>query len=110
MHVKLDRVPEFRQAMRKQQDAIVKTKGLPGSEWYQMVRGRVHPLYIWVIPMQSMAELEPPTGGNRPEMVVRAFGPEEAQKILTQLNSTVESYHGEIYRIRPDLSYTPPRQ
>ncbi len=110
VHVKLDRVPEYREAMRKQQEAIVKTQGLPGSEWYQMVRGRIHPLYIWVIPMKSLADLEPPTGGNRPEMVIRAFGPDEGHKILTQLNETVESYHSEIHLLRRDLSYIPGQQ
>jgi hypothetical protein len=94
--------------MRKQQEAIVKTKGLPGSEWYQMVRGALHPLYVWVIPMESMAELEPEAGANRPEMVIQAFGRQEGEAILTQLNNTVESYHGEIFLIRPELGYVSP--
>jgi len=109
VHVKLDGVPEFRQAMRKQQEAIAKTKGLPGSEWYQMVRGALHPLYMWVIPMKSMSELEPEPGANRPEMVIQAFGRQEGEAILTQLNKTVESYHSEIFLDRFELGYVPPK-
>jgi hypothetical protein len=107
VHVKLDRTTEFGQSVKKMQEALEKTNVTGSSLWYQMIRGAEHPLYLWVMPMKSLAELEPPKGQSVPALVLQYYGQKEGTSILEAMVNTVQVYNSEISRIRPDLSYVP---
>ncbi len=107
VHVKLPDTTEFTRAVKKMQEALEKTNVVGESLWYQMIRGAEHPLYLWLIPMKSLDELEPPPGKSVPELVLQYYGEKEGMPILEAMEKTVQVYNSEISRARPQLSYTP---
>ncbi len=106
VHVKLDRTVEFGQTVKKMQEALEKSDVAGSSLWYQMIRGAEHPLYLWIMPMKSLDELEPPKGKSVPELVLKHFGQKDGMAVLESMVNTVQVYSSEISRLRPDLSFS----
>jgi hypothetical protein len=106
--VKSGKGEEFRSAIDRSYEAIVKTKWPVPYGWYVLVNGGRAETYVLVIPHANWADFEDKPG-VKPfrEMLTEAFGPAEADSIIKRFDSSIEAEYSHISQYRPDLSYNP---
>jgi hypothetical protein len=99
---------DFRSALNRASEAIVKTKWPGRGYWYVLANGGAGGTYVLVIPHANWADFEDkPDMKPFDEMLKEAFGAEEANSINRRFDSSIESSSSEIIQFRDDLSYTP---
>jgi hypothetical protein len=74
--------------------------------WAQMVAGEEGGVYVLVSPRANWAAMEPPSPSFF-DVLVRVYGPTEAQSLMDRFSKLVKSSRSELLRQRPDLSYIP---
>lgn len=97
---------QFRHAIKKIHEAIGKTSWPTNYLWYELLDGGEHPAYALILPMKNWADMAPPEVAF-PAMLEKAFGREEADAIMKEIDRSIHTQRSEILRYRPDLSYTP---
>lgn len=107
-HVRAGKEADFRSAMARTGEAIQKTKWVNGYLWLTLVNGGPAGTYVLIQPHKSWADFEskPDTKPFR-QMLMDAFGADEADSINKRFDSSIESITSEIDKFRADLSYLP---
>lgn len=100
--------PEFRGILARITEAAQKTKWPPEFLWYYLASGGETGTYVLVLPHKSWADFadKPDTKPFR-GMLTEAYGPVEAESIISRINHCVKSEMSEIIEFRADLSYLP---
>ena len=97
---------DFSNAVKKINDAIVKSNWPAHYIWYVLVDGGESPHYVLLLFMNGWADLaEPDPPFN--SMLEKAMGRHDAEAILHTLNQNTKRISTETIRFRPDLSYIP---
>ena len=95
---------------RKLREAIEKTKAPIDASWFSLDEGGQSGTWIVVISHKTWASFDDPAVKSPPEIVREAFGPNEGQAIVQQVeNATGGFFTSEVVEFRPDLSYFPPK-
>lgn len=97
---------EFNYAIRKINDAVVKSNWGADYTWYELEDGGEGPHYALVISMKGWADLAGPTPSFE-EMLEKAVGRHDAEELTHSFGKTVKREWTETLRYRPDLSYNP---
>jgi hypothetical protein len=97
---------DFNDAIKKVNDAIVKTDWPVHYTWYALVDGGAGPHYVLVLEMKGWADLAEPNPSFR-GMLEKAVGKHDADVLIHSFNHTIEHEWTETIRYRPDLSYVP---
>jgi len=106
--VKPGKDSDFRSAIDRSYDAIVKTKWPVTYGWYALVNGGRSDTYVLVIAHPNWADFEDKPGMKSFEdMLKEAFGQAEADSIIKRFESSIEAEYSHISQYRPDLSYVP---
>jgi hypothetical protein len=106
-HVRYGKAEEFQAALGRIFDATQKTKWPVKFGWYELANGGLAGTFVLVLPHDNWADF-----GDNPnvkpfrEMLKDAFGQAEADAIVSEIDSSVESEMSSIIQFRPDLSYT----
>jgi hypothetical protein len=107
-HVRAGKEADFRSAMERTGEAIQKTKWVNGYLWLTLVNGGPAGTYVLIQPHKSWADFESkPDAKPFGQMLIDAFGPDEADSINKRFDSSIESITSEIDKFRADLSYLP---
>jgi hypothetical protein len=106
--VRSGRDTEFNSAVNRINEAIQKTKWPVSYLWLTLANGGRAGTYVLVIPHNNWADFEDkPDMKPFRQMLTDAFGAQEADSLIKQLDSSVESVTSEIDKFRADLSYLP---
>jgi len=105
-HLHMGKNDEFMHAIGKVHEAIGKTNWPAHYEWYVMVNGGEHPTYVLSLPRTKWADFKPPEKAFD-AMLEEAFGRQEAQSLLQELDKSIHCERSEIVSYRADLSYVP---
>jgi len=109
-HVPLGKTGIFVAAIGKLREAIEKTKAPIDASWFSLDEGGQSGTWIVVISHKTWASFDDPAVKSPPEIVREAFGPNEGQAIVQQVeNATGGFFTSEVVEFRPDLSYFPPK-
>jgi hypothetical protein len=109
-HVPLNKFRNFAAAASKFREAIEKTKTPMDTSWYSLEEGGESGTWILVIGHDTWASFDDPAVKSPPEILLNAFGPDEGQAILDEIESAVGGFFSsEVVEFRPDLSYFPTR-
>ena len=107
-HARQGKSMDFRAAITKTTEAIEKTKWPVHYYWYSLVNGGRTGTYVLVIPHPNWADFEDkPDMKPFLQMLIDAFGPEEAESINKRFDASIDSITTEIDKFRADLSYMP---
>ena len=99
---------DFRSAIARVTDAAQKTKWPQKYEWYELVSGGNVDTFVLAIPHDNWADFaDNPNVKPFRDMLKEAFGQAEADSIVNQIDSSVQSETSEIIQFRPELSYLP---
>jgi hypothetical protein len=95
----------------KAANAAIQKSHWPGkpSGWYSLVNGGGGPQLAHVIGHENWADFQPPEK-NFFEMLNDVYGKEGAAALGKKFFTGLRSWRSEIWRSRPDLSYTPASQ
>ena len=63
------------------------------------------PTYIIVLPMKTFGELDGWQGFGPAQVLTKAYGEKEAQKILQSMSQTVNTSSSSIIALRPELGH-----
>jgi hypothetical protein len=107
-HVRGGKETEFTAAVARANEAIQKTKWPTSYLWLALANGGAGGTYVLIIPHNSWADFESkPDMKPFRQMLLDAFGQEEADSITKRFDSSIESVTSEIDKFRADLSYLP---
>jgi len=107
-HVPLGKTRLFVAAIARLREAIEKTKTPIDASWFSLDEGGESGTWIVVISHETWASFDGPAVKSPPEIVRDAFGPNEGQAIVEQIeNATGGFFTSEVVEFRPDLSYFP---
>ncbi|MDR3746843.1 MAG: hypothetical protein P4M04_01575 [Acidobacteriota bacterium] len=107
-HLRYGKGSDFRSAINRVTDAAQKTKWPLKYEWYVLVSGGATGTYVLALPHDNWADFaDNPNVKPFRDMLKEAFGQAEADSIINQIDSSVQSETSEIIQFRPDLSYLP---
>jgi hypothetical protein len=107
-HVRAGKDTEFNSALSRANEAIQKTKWPTSYLWLALANGGAGGTYVLIIPHNSWADFESkPDMKPFRQMLLDAFGQEEADSITKRFDSSIESVTSEIDKFRADLSYLP---
>jgi hypothetical protein len=98
--------PEFNDAIKKINDAIVKANWGVYYTWYALQDGGEGPHYVLVLYMKGWADLAEPNPSFG-AMLEKAVGKHDAEALQHSFDSSVKREWTETLRYRPDLSYVP---
>ncbi len=70
----------------------------------QAIIGPAAPTYFAVIPLQSWGQIDGWQGFTIPEILIKAYGEEEATRLLQSVSAVTVSTQSMIIGIRPDLA------
>jgi hypothetical protein len=97
---------DFNDAIRKINDAIVKTDWPVHYSWYALQDGGEGPHYVLTVELKGWADLAEPNP-SFDAMLEKAVGKHDANSLTHALDSSVKREWTETIRFRPDLSYMP---
>lgn len=97
---------DFNDAIKKINDAIVKSDWPAHYTWYSLQDGGEGPHYVLVLEMSGWADLAEPTPSFG-AMLEKALGKHDADAITHSFDHTIQREWTETIRYRPDLSYVP---
>jgi hypothetical protein len=107
-HVRAGEESEFNGALARAHEAIQKTKWANGYLWLALVNGGGGGTYVLIRPHKSWADFEgKPDMKPFRQMLVDAFGNEEADSLNKRFDASVESVTTEIDKFRATPSYLP---
>ena len=107
-HVRAGEESESNGALARAHEAIQKTKWANGYLWLALVNGGGGGTYVLIRPHKSWADFEgKPDMKPFRQMLVDAFGNEEADSLNKRFDASVESVTTEIDKFRATLSYLP---
>lgn len=95
---------QFEEVVRKFREAVEQSNG--PQRWLASQSMSGNPIYTINVPFDTWAEFGPPPESGDP--LAKAFGEQEARRILGLLRDAEESSTTTIYVARPDLSRPPP--
>jgi hypothetical protein len=98
---------QYEDYVKKIAEAFDKTESLPSWSTFQVSSGGPGGSYIVVLPFNTWAERD--TWGTVPSILTKAFGEEEAAKILRAGSASMASYHMTVSSLQPELSTHPDR-
>jgi hypothetical protein len=92
----------------KEVNAAIKKSNWPAkpSLWYQLLNGGEGPTLVMVIARAKWADFQPPEK-EFGQMLGESYGKMGAENLLRKFYGSVRSYHSQIIKFRPDLSYMP---
>ena len=109
-HVPLGKTGPFVSAIARFREAIEKTKTPIDASWFSLDEGGESGTWIVVVFRQTWASFDDPAVKSPPRIVREAFGPNEGQAIVEQIeNATGGFFTSEVVEFRSDLSYFPTR-
>jgi hypothetical protein len=97
---------DFNDAIKKINDAIVKSNWPVHYTWYGLQDGGEGPHYVLLFPMKGWADLAAPTPSFM-DMLEKAVGRHDAEALTHALNKCIRREWTAIIKYRPDLSYEP---
>lgn len=107
-HVPLGKNRIFVAAVGRFREALEKTKTPMDASWYALEEGGESGTWILVISHDTWASFDDPAVKSPPEIVRDAFGPNEGQAVLDQIEDSIGGFFtSEVVEFRPDLSYFP---
>ena len=107
-HVPLSKNRLFVAAAARFREALEKTKTPMDASWFALDEGGESGTWILVISHNTWASFDDPAVKSPPEIVLDAFGPNEGQAVLEQIESAFGGFFtSEVVGFRPDLSYFP---
>jgi hypothetical protein len=107
-HVRPGKAGDFRSALERANEAMVKTKWGVKALWYSLVSGGSTGTFVLVLPHATWADFEDkPDTKPFSEMLKDAFGASEAESLTNRFDSAIDAETSEIIEFRPDLSYLP---
>jgi hypothetical protein len=105
-HLYSNEIDLFTEVIKKLYEAAMKIDFPTSYYWYKLVNGGEHPTYVLEIPVEGWGDVRPPE--EIFEMVFeKALGKGEGAAMLRSLRKSVQQEISEVFRYRPDLSYTP---
>ncbi|MBZ5544807.1 MAG: hypothetical protein LAO07_14185 [Acidobacteriia bacterium] len=92
----------------KEVNAAIKKSNWPAkpSAWYQLLNGGEGPTLEMVVAREKWADFQPPEK-EFGQMLGESYGKMGAENLLQKFYGNVRSFHSEIIKFRPDLSYIP---
>ena len=107
-HVRYGHADEFRSALDRVTEGAKKTNWGVNYTWLVLADGGKTGTYVLIEDHPNWADFEDKPG-QKPfaAMLTEAFGRSEAESIIHQLDTSIESEETEIDQFRPDLSYMP---
>jgi hypothetical protein len=107
-HVPLGKMRIFVAAAARFREALEKTKTPMDANWYSLEEGGESGTWILVISHATWASFDDPAVKSPPEIVRDAFGPNEGQAVVEQIENSMGGFFtSEVVEFRPDLSYFP---
>jgi hypothetical protein len=107
-HVPLGKNRLFVAAVARFREALEKTKTPMDASWYSLEEGGESGTWILVISHATWASFDDPAVKSPPEIVRDAFGPNEGQAVVEQIENSMGGFFtSEVVEFRPDLSYFP---
>lgn len=107
-HVPLGKNRIFVAAATRFREALEKTKTPMDASWFALDEGAESGTWILVIAHNTWASFDDPAVKSPPEIVLDAFGPNEGQAVLDEIENVMGGYFtSEVVEFRPDLSYFP---
>jgi hypothetical protein len=107
-HVPLGKNRLFVAAAARFREAIEKTKTPMDASWFALEEGGESGTWIMVTSHNSWASFDDPAVKSPPEIVLDAFGPNEGQAVVEQIENAMGGFFtSEVVEFRPDLSYFP---
>ena len=99
---------EFNSALARAHEAIEKTKWSTAYTWLALANGGAAGTYVLILTHKNWSDFEPkPDSKPFLQMLIDAFGPEEAESINKRFDASIDSITTEIDKFRADLSYMP---
>ncbi len=107
-HVRPGKDAEFNSALARAHEAIEKTKWSTAYTWLALANGGAAGTYVLILTHKNWSDFEPkPDSKPFLQMLIDAFGTEEADSISKRFDSSIDRVTTEIDKFRPDLSYLP---
>ena len=107
-HVPLGKTRLFVAAAARFREALEKLKIPMDASWFSLEEGGESGTWILVISHNTWASFDDPAVKSPPEILRDAFGPNEGQAVVEQIESTMGGFFtSEVVEFRPDLSYFP---
>jgi hypothetical protein len=107
-HVRAGKEAEFNSALARANEAIQKTKWSTSYTWLTLANGGRAGTYVLILNHKNWADFEDkPDMKPFLQMLIDAFGPEEAESINKRFDASIDSITTEIDKFRADLSYLP---
>jgi len=107
-HVPLGKTRIFVAAIARFREAIEKTKTSLDTSWYSLDEGGEYGTWVMVVSHNTWASFDDPAVKSPPEILRDAFGPNEGQAVVEQIESACGGFFtSEVVEFRPDLSYFP---
>lgn len=97
---------EFLSVVGRIHEGLAKGNYAGKYAWSVRMLGDEGNVYVLASPRANWAAMEP-SGPSFLEVLVRVYGPAEAQSLLNRFYSTVRSSRTDLVRYRADLSYVP---
>jgi hypothetical protein len=97
---------DFNDAIKKINDAIVKSEWPVRYTWYALQDGGQGPHYVLLLEMNGWADLAEPNP-SFDAMLAKAVGKHDAEALTHAFSHSVQREWTETIRFRPELSYTP---
>jgi hypothetical protein len=107
-HVPLSKMRLFVAAATRFREALEKSKIPMDASWFSLDEGGESGTWILVISHKTWASFDDPAVKSPPEILRDAFGPNEGQAVLEQIEDAMGGFFtSEVVEFRPDLSYFP---
>jgi hypothetical protein len=92
----------------KEVNAAIKKSNWPAkpSAWFQLLNGGEGPTLVMVVARDKWADFQPPEK-EFGEMLGESYGKMGAENLFHKFYGNIRSYHSQIIKFRPDLSYIP---
>ncbi len=92
----------------KEVNAAIKKSNWPAkpSAWYQLLNGGEGPTLVLVSAREKWADFQPPEE-EFGQMLGESYGKMGAENLFHKFYGSVRSFHSQIIKFRPDLSYMP---
>lgn len=108
LRVRSGKDADFRAAVGRISGAEQKANPSQHVSIYELANGGLSGTYVVSFPHANWADFdENPNVKPMAQVLTEAYGPDDANSILAQIDSTIDSEYSEILQFRPDLSYIP---